>query len=266
MKERIKDYVKLVVSLFYFLLFRLPYRLIARPAVLPVFNYHGVEADEAPRLRRQLDFLRRRWGFVTLEEVLPALEGGPVAAGTAHLCFDDALRSAAEHAIPVLRELGIPCTILVPTSLVGGRMPPPGPPDAIMDWETILALEGPAVRFESHTANHRFLTDLSPEERRREMEHSRKELAEKLGREVVCVCYPVGDCNEDVKRAARECGYRVGLSTINHTDRSSDPFDVRRLLLRPSFSLLEVWLIAKGGYNWLARLAAFRRWRKGRSK
>ena len=88
---------------------------------------------------------------------------------------------------------------------------------------------------------------------------------QKLSRDVVCVCYPRGDCDEGVKHLARECGYRVGLSTITHTDRSADPLDAHRLLLRPSFSLLEVWLIGRGGYNWLAMLAGFRRWRRRRA-
>jgi peptidoglycan/xylan/chitin deacetylase (PgdA/CDA1 family) len=264
MTERLKDYAKLVISLFYFVFFRLLYRLLARPIILPVFNYHGIEAGEIARFRRQLEFLRKRWRFVPLTEILPALEGAAFQPGIAHLCFDDALQVVADHALPVLRELAIPCTIFVPTSLAGGRMPPPGAPDAIMDWPTILALESPAVRFESHTATHRYLTDLSPREQEQELAGSRQTLAARLGRDVLCVAYPRGLCNEDIKRRASECGYRIGFSTITHTDRSSDPFDVRRLLLRPSFSLLEVWLVTNGGYNWLAILAAFRRWRRRR--
>ncbi len=264
MNERVKDIAKLLLSLFYYVLARLPQRLVGRPVVLPVFNYHAVEAGQAPRFARQVRFLARRWRFVSLEEIAPALEGGRHERAVAHLCFDDALQSVADHALPVLAEMNVPCTVLVPTSLVGGTMVPPGEPAPLMTWDTIRRLSGPLVRFQSHTATHRLLTQLPDDEVRRELLDSRRELEERLGRPVMCVCYPRGRCDERVKKLARASGYRLGLSTLTHSDRSDDPMDVHRILLRPSFSLLEIWLMTQGAYNWLAALEKLRRRRRAR--
>jgi peptidoglycan/xylan/chitin deacetylase (PgdA/CDA1 family) len=75
-------------------------------------------------LERQLDWIGRRFDFVTLDELAAGLEGarrflGPVAAIT----FDDGYRDVYEHALPLLVRKGIPAAAFVATDLVGtGRL------------------------------------------------------------------------------------------------------------------------------------------------
>ncbi len=265
LKHALWDAFTPAASLAYWAIVRAPWRALARPRTLAILNYHGVEAGEAASFERQLQFLRRRrWRFLTLDEVLAALEGGPLPARAAHVTFDDALQSVADHAAPVLRRLDVPATVFVPTGLVEGPVPPGKRPP--MDWRTIRELDGPRLRFECHGQSHRFLDSLPEDDIRRELAESRRTLAGRLGREVQCVAYPGSRVSRTVKRIARECGYRAGFTAFTHTDQTADPFEVRRLPLLPTTSLLRTWLLVEGGYNWYAPLSRLRQaWRRKRS-
>jgi peptidoglycan/xylan/chitin deacetylase (PgdA/CDA1 family) len=103
-----------------------------------VIGYHKVVEDFAASaarsmapllisvrtLERHLDWIGRRFEFVTLDDVAAAVEGRrrfdrPVAAIT----FDDGYRDVHEHALPLLVRKGIPAAAFVPTDLVGtGRL------------------------------------------------------------------------------------------------------------------------------------------------
>lgn len=114
-----------------------------RPDILPVLTYHRVaepDDDHYPGLisatpeafREQIEGLGRRFSFVSLETVLDRVDGGsPVPARSILLTFDDAYRDFADGAWPVLRELGIPATLFVPTAF------PDGP--AAFWWDRLYA-------------------------------------------------------------------------------------------------------------------------------
>lgn len=71
-------------------------------------------------LEHQLDWLGRRFSFITLDELTSCLEEGrepgrPVAAVT----FDDGYADVYHHAFPLLKRKGIPAAVFVVTDLVG---------------------------------------------------------------------------------------------------------------------------------------------------
>jgi peptidoglycan/xylan/chitin deacetylase (PgdA/CDA1 family) len=111
--------------------------LAARAGVsnLPlVVGYHRVVENfqaSAPRaiepmlisartFERHLDWIGRRFTFVTLDDLAEWVEGSrrfskPVAAIT----FDDGYGDVYHHAVPILRKKGIPAAIFVVTDVVG---------------------------------------------------------------------------------------------------------------------------------------------------
>src|ERR1019366_4751846 len=73
-------------------------------------------------LERHLDWLGRRFRFISLDELGARLEAkdgreDPVAAIT----FDDGYRDFYDHALPLLKRKGIPAAVFVVTDLVGTR-------------------------------------------------------------------------------------------------------------------------------------------------
>jgi peptidoglycan/xylan/chitin deacetylase (PgdA/CDA1 family) len=122
-----------------------------------VIGYHRVVEDYAsaasysipPMLtsvrtfERQLDWLGRRYEFITLDELAQWAEGGrrfrrPVAAIT----FDDGYADLYRHAWPVLRRKGIPAAVFVVTGNVGT-------PDLLTHDELYLLLQDAYARWDN---------------------------------------------------------------------------------------------------------------------
>jgi peptidoglycan/xylan/chitin deacetylase (PgdA/CDA1 family) len=98
-----------------------------------VLGYHRVVENFAAESRRgipamltsramleqQLDWIGRRFRFVTLDELGDRLERGRDGRGLAAVTFDDGYRDVYEQAFPLLRRKGIPAAVFVVTDLVG---------------------------------------------------------------------------------------------------------------------------------------------------
>lgn len=101
-----------------------------------VIGYHRVVEDFASSaktsipsmlvsrrmLERHLDWIGRRFRFISLDELGARLEArdgreDPVAAIT----FDDGYRDFYDHALPVLKRKGVPAGVFVVTDLVGTK-------------------------------------------------------------------------------------------------------------------------------------------------
>ena len=86
-----------------------------RTTLLRVLTYHRV--DEGEPFARQMEYLARRYPIVSIPQVLIAADGGePLPPLALLLTFDDAYRSFAEVAWPILRRHGFPAAMFVPTA------------------------------------------------------------------------------------------------------------------------------------------------------
>ncbi|HLK68125.1 MAG TPA: polysaccharide deacetylase family protein [Bryobacteraceae bacterium] len=71
-------------------------------------------------LERHIDWLGRRFRFVSLDEVGARLDGSDSSADpVVALTFDDGYRDFYELALPVLKHKGVPAAVFVVTDLVG---------------------------------------------------------------------------------------------------------------------------------------------------
>jgi peptidoglycan/xylan/chitin deacetylase (PgdA/CDA1 family) len=71
-------------------------------------------------LERQLDWIGRRFRFVSLDELGDLMEsGGRLPERVAAVTFDDGYHDFYEHAFPLLKRKGIPAAVFVVTDLIG---------------------------------------------------------------------------------------------------------------------------------------------------
>lgn len=97
------------------------YHRVADPAATPDLDPSLVSATP-DGFRAQMQHLRRSYEPVSMSDVLRALlEERKLPPRAVLVTFDDAYRDVAEHAWPVVRTLGIPITIFVPTGYPGQR-------------------------------------------------------------------------------------------------------------------------------------------------
>jgi peptidoglycan/xylan/chitin deacetylase (PgdA/CDA1 family)/glycosyltransferase involved in cell wall biosynthesis len=104
------------------------YRWLHRDSLM-VLLYHGVSGDDGPQLNNlhlpakqflhQMRWLRRRFTPVSLDQALAGLERrAPLPPNAVLVTFDDAYRNNLHTAWPILKKLGIPATLFVPTDFV----------------------------------------------------------------------------------------------------------------------------------------------------
>jgi peptidoglycan/xylan/chitin deacetylase (PgdA/CDA1 family) len=71
-------------------------------------------------LRRHLELLSESYDLVSLDAALDALEGRVIPRrDLAVITFDDGYRGVYLHAFPILKELGVPAVVYVPSGYVG---------------------------------------------------------------------------------------------------------------------------------------------------
>jgi peptidoglycan/xylan/chitin deacetylase (PgdA/CDA1 family) len=100
-----------------------------RSSRLAVLMFHGVEGEpisprcdyviDAATLRRDLEYVRRHFHVLPLEEAIQRLRDGTLPNRAATLTFDDGTRNLATHAAPVLRDLGLPAAVFLATGPMG---------------------------------------------------------------------------------------------------------------------------------------------------
>jgi len=108
-------------------------RLVPMPTLSIVTYHHIAErepsypfdpdvADATPaQFRRQMETLARYGTPIGIDELLAAVEGGPLPKNPVMVTFDDGYRSCHEVALPILRQVGVRATFFVSTSFITER-------------------------------------------------------------------------------------------------------------------------------------------------
>jgi peptidoglycan/xylan/chitin deacetylase (PgdA/CDA1 family) len=166
-----------------------------------VVCYHAVSPTWEHRLSIQPDLL--------LRQVRVLSRFRPV-----HVTFDDAFRSAAT-VFPALERLGVTVQIFVCTryALVGAPLTIPelagDDPEqlATMNWDELREHAARGIAIGSHAVSHPHLTTLPEDELRRELNESKQEIEDRLGRPCEDFAYPYGEHDGRVRAATQAAGY-----------------------------------------------------------
>ena len=167
-----------------------------------VLCYHAVSPDWEHRLAIQPDLLLRQVRALSRFRQV-------------RVTFDDAFRSAGT-VFPDLERLGVPVQIFVCTryALVGApltiRELAGDDPEqlATMNWDELREQAARGIAIGSHAVSHPHLTTLSEDDLRRELNESKEEIEDRLGRPCDDLAYPFGEHDQRVRAAARAAGYR----------------------------------------------------------
>lgn len=173
---------------------------------------------------RQMTALARAgWTTLTLDQFADRLRPGPAASRAPHpallLTFDDGYASLADHAFPLLADLGFTATTFLITDHVGGlntwdarytrhRLPH-------LDWRAIERWKAAGFAFGSHSASHARLTWLDGRRLADELGRSRDTLVRRLGTDAGrAIAYPFGARDARIEDATRATGYELGFGGV----------------------------------------------------
>ncbi len=209
-----------------------------------VLCYHGIRPKQKQRFEQQMRRLNR---------------GTPKVRVT----FDDAFENLLENALPLLNELHIPALVFaVPGNL--GQSPQwdiavdhPECKEKTMTAQQLKGVQNEWIAIGSHTQTHPDLSTLPPDQVRRELTESKRNLEQLLEKTVEDLALPHGACNDEVLRIAQEVGYGR-IYTLEPKLNPCNPGEgtMGRFSMSPDVWPIEFYLTCRGAYSWLR---AFRR-------
>lgn len=227
----------------------------------PLASAHPALTVSHRRFGSQLRLLaRQRFTGISAAAWLAALTAGArLPPRPILLTFDDGYADLAEHAFPPLERLGWSATVFVSTSTVGGRSEwdaPVGADLPILSAEEIRAWAARGIEFGAHGSTHCDLAGVGPERLRREVVGGRDELTELIGRSVTAFAYPYGSYNDEVRAlVASSFELAFGLDE-GLNDASTDRTRLRRTMVQPGDTALDLLLRTRLGWSPLQRVRA----------
>jgi len=147
------------------------------------------------------------------------------------LTFDDGYASNYENLYPILKEFGVKATF----SIIIGILDTPG---YLTSAQVKEMSDSGLVDVQSHTLTHPYLSKMSENEQRVELEQSRLEVARLTGKIPYVICYPCGDYNDTTISLSRKY-YSIGITTeirMYSTDKD-DPLLIPRIIVMRDYGL-----------------------------
>lgn len=283
-------------------------RAVAKNALAFAFRYSGLTAlvratahrrrvgillyHDPPfhLLERHLDYLSKHYVFLTLDDLVGALEAGEWSGLPAHclvLTFDDGHRQNLEL-VPLFRRYGIRPTIYVSSDavLTSGRFwfrepgVDPEPLKRVSNARRLAALERLRVSnpgmvavaerhafeaadvkrltnvidFQSHSVTHPILPMCTGAEAEWEIKHSRIQVESLTGQPCEHFSFPNGDYSEREIHLVKKAGYRSARTTrIGWNGRAADPFRLK-IIATPDVASVNVLAAQLAGVLLVKRL------------
>lgn len=237
-----------------------------RPAVR-VLTYHRFRrCDRDPfsvdveQFERQMRWLAGRRLAISLRDLQAFVAGDrSVPDGAVLVTIDDGFQDVHSGALPILRELGIPAVVFVPTADVIDHTPmvqreaSASDADARLSREEIAELQACSIDIESHSHDHVSLAGLSGDEIRCQLGRSKDLLETMLEHRVRAFAYPFGtrrDFDDVTTRLVAEAGYHLAFTSQHgaiHAD--TNPHMLPRIKVEGGEPLWLFKLLVAGGLD-----------------
>ena len=149
----------------------------------------------AAAFRRQLNEIKRSAGGAT--SVRDWL--GSARRESVMITFDDGHLSDRRIALPLLLDHGMRADFFINPANVGR----PG----YADWSHLREMAAAGMSIQSHGYEHRYLTQLAPQQLRESLRAARLEIEVRIGSPVFLLAPPGGRAPRHLLAIARECGY-----------------------------------------------------------
>lgn len=163
------------------------------------------------------------------------------------LTFDDGCETDWLVAAPALQARGFGATFYVTTGFTGR----PG----YLDATALRELVDSGFELGTHGATHRFLSDLSDDELRRELTGPKSRLEELTGRAIVHLSCPGGRCDRRVLEAAAGAGY-LSVATSRVGANAAGRFDIARTAMMRDTSIDAFEAVCRGRGQGVRRVQA----------
>lgn len=134
-------------------------------------------------------------------------------------------------------------------SICGIEIPPGLAKDFILSWEEVKEMSSGGIAFGAHTVNHPILTNLPLKQAKWEITQSKRDIEERLGKEVTTFAYPNGDFNAGVVELVQKAGFSCAVSVLpgKLISLKDNPYCLSRIGAIEDFNKLKVLLCGLWG-------------------
>jgi glycosyltransferase involved in cell wall biosynthesis/peptidoglycan/xylan/chitin deacetylase (PgdA/CDA1 family) len=194
---------------------------------LPVLMYHRIAPSGSDLMKRyritpaefenQLKYLQRDgYHSVTFEEWYTSVKlNTPLPGKAIILTFDDGYLDFYVYVYPLLSKYNFSAYVFIVTDYIGKtnmwdkKLYEEVP---LMSRAQIIELNNKGIKFGSHSASHKPLTVLSPEQLACQFHNSINLVRDQLELHINSIAYPYGDYDSVVKHLAGAFGFNFGLT------------------------------------------------------
>ncbi|HWR44555.1 polysaccharide deacetylase family protein [Sporomusa sp.] len=197
---------------------------------IPVLLYHrvGTETDNltisTKRFEQDMESLSQSgYNTLSLAQVKQRLQGqnSKLPDKPIIITFDDGYLDNYKNAFPVLQKYSMKASFYIITGMMGNN-------DRLTASQ-IREMEAAGMDFGSHTVTHRQLAELTPQEVTNELNQSKIDLEQLLGKPVDFIAYPCGSYRPETIQATSNAGYIGGFSTQSGFAIFNNHFTIRRI-------------------------------------
>lgn len=190
---------------------------------VPILLYHYVEyvKDEKDTIRKSLNIIPyifdqelktlkdAGFNFITTKDLADALDDkATLSPKSVILTFDDGYRDFYTDVFPILKKYQVKAVVYVVPNFLDK-------PNNLTNWQLKELAESGLVEIGAHTMNHSYLTKISLDQAKFEIEESKRLLEKKLGIPIVSFAYPYGAFNNETIDIVKAAGFRSAVTTIS---------------------------------------------------
>lgn len=218
--------------------------LLSSPKVVPVsaaeneddipitiLNYHKVDnmnisLSVLPEdFDRQMAYLKENnYHTINTDQLYEYMvNGAELPENPILITFDDGYEDNYQNAYHILQKYGFTGTIFVITDFVSNQ-------SNYLTWDQIKEMKAHGMDFQSHTASHKSMTELSEVQLKEELTKSKQTLDTQLNQDTKFMAYPTGTYNLYIAKLVKDAGYK-GAFTIKYgnVDRASNIYALERV-------------------------------------
>jgi peptidoglycan/xylan/chitin deacetylase (PgdA/CDA1 family) len=172
----------------------------------------------------QMNFLAQKgYQTITPKQLYDGLINNSLPAKSILITFDDGYVDNFNEAFPILRNHNFKFTIFLPTGLMNSG------PD-YLTWTQLKEMGSSGLLTAgAHTWSHKALTKLSPEELKKEVSLSKKQIEEFYGGPVEVFAYPYGSDNKAAETELRNESFLMAFLTTRGLQCAKMPFEFHRI-------------------------------------
>ena len=196
-----------------------------------ILNYHKIDdtfialAVRPEDFDAQMKYLSEHgYHTITPDELYDSLAGNAeLPENPVLITFDDGYEDNYKNAYPILKKYGFKGTIFVVSSFLGVY------PNYITG-DQAREMDADNISIQSHTVDHKSMTDLSDDELRAELVDSKKKIEKELGHEINYMAYPTGTYNLHIANLVKEAGYKAAFTIkYGNVDKASNIYALERV-------------------------------------